>query len=63
MECGDLEGAGEAKSLLEEKQRKYLKSAGEGDYKPLWFDKVGDDWAWNGKYWTDPHPQHVAKLF
>lgn len=63
MEEGDLDKAAEEKGIIEEKQRKFLKTNNQADYKPVWFDKVGDDWICNGKYWIDSNKPHIAHLF
>ncbi|ODM94390.1 Oxysterol-binding protein-related protein 1, partial [Orchesella cincta] len=61
LEEGDLDGAAEEKNKLEEKQRKLLKA--KSDLKPQWFDKNGEDWSFNGKYWTEGSKSHVITLF
>lgn len=61
MEEGDLEKASEEKLRLEERQRKYIKS--KSDYKPNWFNKNGDDWDFNEKYWIDTNRSHITSLF
>lgn len=61
LEEGDLDGAADEKNKLEEKQRKFLKA--KADLKPQWFEKFGEDWIFNGKYWTNESKSHVITLF
>jgi hypothetical protein len=51
MEEADLETAAIWKQKLEDRQRKALK--GNNDQSPIWFEKKGDIWEFNGKYWKE----------